>query len=209
MLASASPRRLDLLRNAGLTPRVQPADVDESPLPDEAADAYVLRVARDKAMAIVSRSIPAATPAAAVLAADTAVVLDGAVLGKPEGAASAEQMLRALSGRSHVVLTGVVVIDADGHERSTVVSTTVTMRTLAPTEITAYVAGGEPLDKAGGYAIQGGAAAFVERVEGSWTNVVGLPLDETLVLLEAAGVRPDSRLDHRAGDMEWRRTGNG
>ena len=203
MLASASPRRLEMLHSAGLSPVVTPADVDETPLPGEEPEAYVVRVALDKATAVSGGD--GSRDGTVVLAADTAVVLDGVILGKPDDSDHAQRMLSALSGRTHVVMTGVVVIDADGTQRSTIVRTTVAMRPLAAAEIRAYAASGEPLDKAGGYAIQGGAAAFVERADGSWTNVVGLPLDETVALLEQAGIRPV----RGAADMEWRRAGNG
>lgn len=181
VLASASPRRRDLLRLAGLDPVIRPADVDETPLAGEAPAATVLRLAHDKARA-------AGTNGAVVVAADTAVVVDSEWLGKPRAAAAAAAMLRRLSGRTHHVSTGVAVVAADGHLQDCVVTTQVVMAALSEAAIAAYVATGEPLDKAGGYAIQGRAAAFVERIDGSWTNVVGLPLVETLRLLRAAGV---------------------
>lgn len=182
VLASASPRRLDLLRLAGLEPLVCPADIDESRRPDEPAVAYVARLAREKA-----RCAPV-EPGTVVLAADTAVVLDAELLGKPGDAAEAVAMLRRLRGRAHRVSTGVAVVPPGGGLAETVVTTEVVMAALSDAAIDAYVATGEPLDKAGAYGIQGRAAAFVERIDGSWTNVVGLPLVETLDLLRDAGV---------------------
>lgn len=183
ILASASPRRLELLRLAGLDPVVRPAAIDESLRGGEAPADYVVRLAREKATA-------ADGGPAVVLAADTAVVLDGVVLGKPDDRKHAATMLRALSGRSHVVATGVAVKDEGGEIRTRVVSTQVVFTELAEEQIVHYAATNEPLDKAGAYAIQGGAAAFVARIEGSYTNVVGLPLVESLELLRAAGVIP-------------------
>ncbi|MPZ74187.1 MAG: septum formation inhibitor Maf [Nitriliruptorales bacterium] len=181
VLASASPRRLALLRLAGLEPEVGIPQVDERLRDDEEPAGYVQRLAREKACAI-------AAPGAVVVGADTAVVVDGAVLGKPADAADAAAMLRRLSGRTHTVSTGVAVRAADGRVTSTAVTTEVEMVALSEVAVQRYVATGEPLDKAGAYGIQGRAAAFVRRIEGSWTNVVGLPLAETLELLGAAGV---------------------
>lgn len=182
ILASASPRRLDLLRLAGLEPVVCPADVDESRRSDEAAVAYVTRLARDKA-----RCSPV-EPGCVVLAADTAVVLDAELLGKPRDPGEAVAMLRRLRGRTHRVSTGVAVVTPGGGLAETVVTTEVVMAPLSDAVIDAYVATGDPLDKAGAYGIQGRAAAFVVRIDGSWTNVVGLPLVETLDLLRDAGL---------------------
>ncbi|HEY8339543.1 MAG TPA: Maf family protein [Egibacteraceae bacterium] len=180
VLASASPRRLALLRGAGLEPLVRVADIDERAAPGEDARDYVLRLARAKARAAARGSHEV------VVGADTAVVVDGEPLGKPRDAAHAAALLARLSGRRHLVITGVAVSCGDGELRDLVVSTTVEMVALTPAAIAAYVATGEPFGKAGAYAIQGRAAAFVTRIEGSYTNVVGLPLTETLTLLGAA-----------------------
>jgi septum formation protein len=158
---------------------VRPADLDESVLPGEAAREYVLRVAREKARAVEGEL---------VLGADTAVVLRGELLGKPEGEADARRMLAALSGTSHEVLTGVCLRrPADGLELDVLAATAVRFARLGRAEIDWYVGTGEPLDKAGGYAIQGRGGAFVLAVEGSVSNVVGLPLAETAELLRRAG----------------------
>lgn len=180
VLASQSPRRRELLLQLGLAPDVRPAHVDEAVRPGEPAREYVLRVARDKARAVAGD---------VVLAADTAVVLRGEVLGKPRDAGDARRMLEALSGTEHEVLTGVCVRrTAVRIEGTAVVSTTVRFARLTPAQIAWYVATGEPLDKAGAYAIQGAGGAFVVGVEGSVSNVVGLPLAETADLLRRAGL---------------------
>jgi septum formation protein len=180
VLASQSPRRRELLAQLGIALEVQPAFADETPHPGEAAPDYVLRVARDKARAV---------PGDVVLAADTAVVLDGEILGKPRDASDARRMLSALSGTRHEVLTAVCVRRGGppAVELDRVVSTGVRFARLGPSELDWYVATGEPLDKAGAYAIQGAGGAFVEAVEGSVSNVVGLPLAETAELLRRAG----------------------
>lgn len=183
VLASASPRRQELLSRVGLAPRVVPAEVDESVLPGEPADDYVVRVAADKAHAVA-----ALHPGAVVVAADTAVVLDGVPLGKPSDHAGALAMLTRLSGRSHQVLSAVVVVDADGIEHTALARAEVTMAPSSDEELAWYVASGEPLDKAGAYGVQGLGAALVEHVEGDPTTVIGLPLRTTLDLLRAAGV---------------------
>lgn len=185
ILASASPRRLELLRIAGFEPEVCPAGVDETPAAGEEAQRYVVRLAGEKSAAIAD-----AGAAAVVVAADTVVVVDGEILGKPLDAEHAVRMLRRLRGRAHLVHTGVVVTGADGHRLQRLVSTQVWFTALTEERIRGYVATGEPLDKAGAYAIQGRAAAFVEKIVGSWTNVVGLPLVETIEMLEEAGVAP-------------------
>jgi len=182
VLASASPRRLDLLRRLGLDSEVRVAGVDESPVDGESPGATVARLAAAKARAV---DAPAD---ALVVAADTEVVLDGTVLGKPADPAEAAAVLRSLSGRSHVVLTGVHVRRGD-REAAAVEETVVTFRPLDEDEIAAYVAGPEPYDKAGGYGIQGAAGAFVARIEGSDTNVVGLPLATVVRLAAEVGVR--------------------
>lgn len=182
VLASQSPRRRELLEQLGLAFEVRPAHADETVLPGEAPRAYVLRVAREKARAVAGDL---------VLAADTAVVLGDEVLGKPEGPDDARRMLRALSGTRHAVLTGVCVRRASGAlavELDAVVSTAVAFAPLSAEQIDWYVRTGEPLDKAGAYAIQGAGGAFVVSVEGSVSNVVGLPLVETVALLREAGL---------------------
>ncbi len=181
VLASASPRRASLLRSAGLDFDVRPADADETPLPDEDPRRYALRVAHAKA-----RDVPRAA-GEAVLAADTVVALDGRILGKPADADEARRTLAALSGREHRVHTAVVVV-AGGRFHTRTVTTRVRFRALTPHDIDAYVATGESFDKAGGYGIQGHGGALVARLTGSYTAVVGLPLEETLVLLGRADV---------------------
>ena len=177
VLASGSPRRLELLRRLGVEPAVRPADVDETPHEAEAPEVVVARLARTKALAVERAADDL------VIAADTEVVLADRVLGKPDDDADARAMLRALSGRSHRVLTGLHVVRGD-REAGAVEETTVWIRALGDDEIDAYVATGEPTDKAGGYAIQGAGGMFVDRIEGSDTNVIGLPL-ATVVRLAA------------------------
>ena len=172
VLASASPRRAELLRTAGFTFDVRPADVDETPGPAEPPASYALRVARDKALAAAGR---ADGDDVWILAADTVVVVGGQMLGKPADHSDARRMLSMLSGAVHEVLTAVVVRHG-GEETSEVVSTRVRFTALSPAEIDWYVASGEPDGKAGGYAIQGLGSRFVDRIEGSWSNVVGLPV---------------------------------
>jgi septum formation protein len=185
VLASASPRRRELLEGLGLRFSIRAADVDETPLPGEAPDAYVLRLAREKARA-------AARPGELVLAADTTVTLAGEILGKPEDDADAARMLRLLSGREHEVLTGVAVLDAtetgDGRLSSAVDRSLVRMAPLSAEEIAWYVATGEPGDKAGAYAIQGLGSLFVEAITGTWSNVVGLPVPTVYRLFAELGL---------------------
>ncbi|MBM7114967.1 Maf family protein [Archangium primigenium] len=181
VLASASPRRRELLGQLGLVFEVSAADIDETPTAGEEAGAYVLRLAREKARAVAARR-----PGAWVLAADTTVALDGMLLGKPQDEAEARGMLTRLSGRTHEVHTGVALVGA--RMTSVLVRTRVTFRSLGSEEIAWYAATGEPLDKAGSYAIQGKGGFLVASVEGSPTNVIGLPLGETLALLGQAGV---------------------
>jgi septum formation protein len=180
LLASASPRRRELLLAAGF--RFDVEAVDESRLPDEAAAIYVQRVARLKAGAAAARH-----PGRVVLAADTAVVVDGDVLGKPRDDAEAGEMLARLSGRAHEVVTG-VALARDGRTDALVERTVVWVAALTPRAIAAYVASGEPRDKAGGYAIQGLASRFITRIEGSYTNVVGLPVEAAARGLARFGV---------------------
>jgi septum formation protein len=184
VLASASPRRLDLLRLAGFDPLVRPAEVDESVRDGEDPAAYVRRLAVEKASAV-----PRAH-GEIVLAADTTVVLDGHPIGKPGDPAEAASILTGLSGRSHEVVTGVAVTGDGRPVAALTVTTTVTFAPLGPDDVARYVASGEPMGKAGAYAIQGRAAALVERIEGSWTNVVGLPLVEATRMLRNAGLSP-------------------
>jgi septum formation protein len=171
VLASASPRRAELLASAGYTFTVDPAHVDEAERPGEPPEAYVLRVARDKARAVAARR----EPGDIVLAADTTVVADGEILAKPADESDAVRMLQLLAGREHRVFTGVVAVSG-GRELADVVSTRVRLLPLNLAEIQWYVGTGEPMGKAGGYAIQGRAARFVDWIEGSWSNVVGLPV---------------------------------
>lgn len=177
ILASGSPRRAELLRRAGLDFDIIVPDIDEAARPGEAPDEFVQRTAREKA-----ESIPADN--AIVLAADTAVVDGNRILGKPADAADAAAMLRSLSGRTHEVMTGVCIRHAGGTDCFHI-ETEVVFRDLSEQEITDYVESGEPMDKAGAYAIQGGAAKMVRRIDGSYSNVVGLPLCEVIEKLEA------------------------
>lgn len=181
VLASGSPRRRELLGQLGLTFTVDPAGVDERPRAREPARAYVERLAREKALFVAAKD-----PDALVLAADTSVVVDGEILGKPEDAKHAEVTLERLQGRGHQVITGVAV--AGRYAESMVVETRVVFRPTSRAEIAWYVKTGEPLDKAGGYAIQGIGGFLVERIDGSHSNVIGLPLPQTLALLSRAGL---------------------
>jgi septum formation protein len=194
VLASASPRRRELLTQAGFVFSVHPAHIPEDPHTDEDPIAYVTRLAREKAEAVY-RELSGA-PAESlkeslnsqpfvVLGADTTVTLDGHILGKPEDAADAARMLGMLSGRTHRVITGVAVVTAERVEVAAEV-TAVRFLTLSEDEIAAYVAGGEPMDKAGAYAIQGQAAKWIPRIEGCYFNVVGLPLALVGTMLEEA-----------------------
>lgn len=179
-LASSSPRRRELLDQVGVPYRVYPADIDELQLARESPPDYVLRLARAKAEA-VWQALPAQEQRP-VLAADTAVVLDGRVLGKPTDTQGAIEMLDALSGRCHEVLTGVTLRVATGSE-SRLSRSEVRMRAMSPAERHSYCRSSEPLDKAGAYAIQGRAAVFIESLHGSFSGVMGLPLFETAALL--------------------------
>jgi septum formation protein len=199
VLASASPRRRDLLVQAGYCFEVYPAHIPEDPLPGEDPIAYVSRLAREKAEAVY-RELSAVNPAPekphplpnldgqslTVLGADTTVTLDNAILGKPEDAADAARMLRLLSGRTHRVITGVALVTQKGAEVAAEV-TAVRFVTLSDEEIAEYVATGEPMDKAGAYAIQGRAARWIPRIEGCYFNVMGLPLALVSSLLESSG----------------------
>lgn len=185
-LASRSPRRRQLLAQIGVGHAPLDVEVDERWDGEEPPRAHVMRLALEKGRrgwAEVARSRPLP-----VLAADTAVVLDDAILGKAEQIHEAAAMLKRLSGRSHWVYTGVALIDLRGEERSVVNVSRVVFRALSAEEIRGYCDTGEPLGKAGGYAVQGRAAAFIERIEGSYSGVMGLPLYETAALLRAAAV---------------------
>jgi septum formation protein len=185
VLASASPRRRELLIQAGYSFEVRPAHISEDPREGEDPIAYVTRLAREKAE-VVFRELSAnrsADDALVILGADTTVTLDNQILGKPEDAADAARMLRMLSGRSHHVITGVAVVTAEGIEVAAEV-TAVRFLTMTDEEIATYVASGEPMDKAGAYGIQGLAARWIPRVEGCYFNVVGLPLALVSALLE-------------------------
>jgi septum formation protein len=182
VLASASPRRAELLATAGFVFDVAPAEIDETPGMDEPPGEYALRVAREKAAATGRQY-----PEAAILAADTVVVADGELLGKPRDDADAARMLRMLSGAEHVVQTA-IVLRVDGYETCDLEKTRVRFRSLSPEEIAWYVASREPDGKAGAYAIQGRAARFIDRIEGSWSNVVGLPVATVYRMLKDAGL---------------------
>ena len=170
VLASASPRRQELLRNTGILFEVQPADIPEDPLLEEDARACAGRLAREKALAIAEKR-----PADVVLGADTVVVIDGQILGKPADATDAARMLRMLSGRQHEVITGICLV-VGGQWSLASETTTVTMSAISDAEIADYIASGEPMDKAGAYAIQGLASRWIPRIEGDYSNVVGLPV---------------------------------
>jgi septum formation protein len=189
VLASASPRRRELLVQAGFSFEVHPAHIPEDPLPNEDPIAYVVRLAREKAEAVfaqlsATQLSPESAAALQVLGADTTVTLDNHILGKPEDAADAARMLRMLSGRTHRVITGIAVVTSSGTEVAAEV-TAVQFLTLSDEEIAAYIATGEPMDKAGAYAIQGRAARWIPRVQGCYFNVVGLPIALVSTLLES------------------------
>ena len=191
VLASASPRRQELLRNAGIPFTVQPADIDETPLAGESPRECAERLARAKALAVFQRN-----PQKCVLGADTIVVVDDTVLGKPRDAEDAARMLRRLSGREHGVITGVCVVTPVTSRQLPVASkvktasetTLVTFCELSDDEIRFYVATGEPMDKAGAYAIQGLASRWIPRIEGDYSNVVGLPVALVYRMLRELGV---------------------
>ena len=183
ILASQSPRRRELLALVGIDHEVLPADIDEDVRPGEQAVPYTERLARETAAVIAAKH-----PDAYVIAADTTVVVDGDILGKPGDAAEARAMLRRLSGRSHVVCTGIAVARGARIE-SAVEQVGVTFRALSDAEIAAYVETGEPMDKAGAYGIQGWGATIVERVDGDYFSVMGLGLRRVVALFERHGVR--------------------
>lgn len=184
-LGSASPRRAELLDQIGVPYVVRTVDIDEAPKLDEAPEVYVLRVAVEKAEAVLSRN-----PDLPVLAADTAVVVEGEILGKPRDQAAGLAMLARLSGRVHQVLTAVALVESDseGRRASRLSVNKVAFRPMTELERLAYWLTGEPADKAGAYAIQGYAAAFIEHLEGSFSGVMGLPLYETADLLHEFGI---------------------
>ncbi len=187
VLASASPRRQELLYNAGIEFAIEPADIDETPRPGETAQACAERLAQEKALKIAPLH-----PEAYTLGADTIVVVDGQILGKPADNADAERMLRLLSGRTHQVITGVCLVNplktASSAEFAVASSTTkVILSELSPDEIRDYVATGEPVDKAGAYAIQGRASRWIPKIEGDYSNVVGLPIALVYRMLREAG----------------------
>jgi septum formation protein len=202
ILASASPRRSELLTQAGFTFKIHPAHIPEDPRPGEDPIAYVVRLAREKAEAVFNEltdsgarsfssslregwdSTNVGIQPLTVLGADTTVTLDSQILGKPQDAVDAARMLRLLSGRTHRVITGVAVVTATRTEVAAEV-TAVKFLTLTEEEIAAYIATGEPMDKAGAYAIQGRAARWIPRIEGDYFNVVGLPLALVSTLLES------------------------
>jgi septum formation protein len=192
VLASASPRRQELLRNAGISFTVQPADIDEAPLAGESAGECAQRLAREKAVAVFRNN-----PNSFVLGADTVVAMERLILGKPRGAEDAARMLRLLSGRIHAVITGVCVVEPVVSGQRSVVSgsnihvasstTLVTMCAISEDEIREYIATGEPMDKAGPYAIQGRASRWIPRIEGDYSNVVGLPVALVYAMLRERG----------------------
>lgn len=193
VLASASPRRSALLSQIGVPHRVDAAHIDESVRRGESPQQYVERLAAGKAASIAAQ--PARSHGLPVLGADTSVILGERIFGKPDSLAVALEMLTALGGRTHEVLSAIALSDARG-VRTRVSRTRVTLRAISEREIRDYWASGEPRDKAGGYAIQGLAAIFIERIEGSYSGVMGLPLCETAALLAEAGVpvwQPEAR----------------
>jgi septum formation protein len=184
VLASASPRRQELLRNSGIPFEVQPAHIPEDPHPGEQARDYAERLAQEKAQDVAKQR-----PRDVVLGADTVVVIDGQILGKPTDSADAVRMLRLLSGREHQVITGVCVVK-NGQPWVASETTRVTMSEITEKEIADYVTTGEPMDKAGAYAIQGIASRWIPRIEGDYSNVVGLPVALVWRMLLEATARP-------------------
>ena len=208
VLASASPRRRELLAQAGFAFDVHPAHIPEEPYPGEETRAYVIRLAREKAEAVYKELMGAtnlasdvregtkvnaseeraSAPPLMVLVADTTVAIDGHILGKPDSAADAARMLHLLSGRTHRVLTGIALVTASSTQADAE-ETAVSFLSLTDTEIEAYIASGEPMDKAGAYAIQGRAARWIPRIEGCYFNVVGLPIARVASMLEGRTAR--------------------
>jgi nucleoside triphosphate pyrophosphatase len=185
VLASASPRRQELLRNAGIKFEVQPANINEEPHPGESPRDCAERLAREKALAVFQNQ-----PQNFVLGADTIVVVDDMALGKPADTSDAARMLRLLSGRTHSVITGICLVSPvarDRESRTASETTLVTMSRISDDEIRDYVATGEPMDKAGAYAIQGQASRWILRIEGDYGNVVGLPVSRVYAMLREQG----------------------
>lgn len=183
VLASASPRRVELLQSAGISVSVRPSGIDEDLLPNETPESHAMHLARDKA-----RDVAKLGNGRFFIGADTIVVSGKEIMGKPQDAADAERMLRALSGSVHQVITGFAVIDAVSNaEITAAVKTLVYFKELRDDEIHSYIASGCPFDKAGAYAIQGDAAHMIRKIEGSYTNVVGLPLCEVVEALRTLG----------------------
>jgi septum formation protein len=184
ILASSSPRRAEILRNAGFSFQILASPVDESPLPSESPQDHVRRLAEAKAAHAAKRT----SPPAIVIAADTIVALDGRILGKPRNLDDARAMLELLSGRTHAVHTGLALLRLpEGELRAAVETTLVTFAPLSPQDISSYLASGEPFDKAGAYAIQGRGARFIPRIAGCYFNVVGLPVARLGELLRELG----------------------
>ena len=194
ILASSSPRRAEVLRDAGIAFEVCPAQIDETRRPGENAQTMVIRLAEAKARAVTLSPASRGNERRIVFGADTAVELDGEIYGKPRNAAHAAEILAALSGRTHKVLSGIFLLRLpDGTARSAVESTSVTFALLDRAEIDAYVASGEPMGKAGGYAIQGRGGRFIPRIDGCYFNVVGLPLARFHTLLRELGWQDDQK----------------
>ncbi len=191
ILASASPRRQELLRRAGIAFEVLPPNIPEEALRDEDPQSCAERLAREKALAVARLR-----PDDAVLGADTVVVIDNQILGKPADASDAARMLRLLSGREHRVITGVCLV-ADGKQSVASETTIVTMAEISDEEIRDYIASGEPMDKAGAYAIQGIAARWIPRIEGDYSNVVGLPIALVFRMLRERGLEVSSQFSVR------------
>jgi septum formation protein len=190
ILASASPRRAEILGDAGIPFELLPVDVDETAGPGEDAEAMCRRLAQAKARAAIAR-LGAVSEPTVIIAADTTVEIAGEILGKPASPEAARQMLRRLSGKTHRVLTALTLVRLpDGATRSDLESTEVSFAALSAQEIDDYVATGEPMDKAGAYAIQGRGGLFVERVDGCYFNVVGLPLARLYRMLQELGWKP-------------------
>lgn len=184
ILASSSPRRRDLLNQLGLRFDVEPAEIDETAFTSQPAARLVRALSRKKAAAVASRH-----KNAIIIAADTVVELDGSVLGKPHGRTEAKTMLRSLSGKHHTVITGFTIIDSDTQRTLTrTVKTKVYVKALKRNDIDAYVETGEPLDKAGGYGIQGSGSILIKKIVGDYSNVVGLPLSEIADSLTEFGI---------------------
>jgi septum formation protein len=181
ILASASPRRQELLRNADISFTAHPANIDETPLPNELPRDYAERLAKEKARAVHRKY-----PHNFVLGADTIVVVDGVILGKPQNDGDATRMLRMLSAQTHEVITGVCLAGPNELELTASETTLVTMCEISETEIRAYISTREPMDKAGAYAIQGIASRWVPRIEGDYSNVVGLPIARVYSMLREA-----------------------